>query len=217
MMRAAELMARLNPTNIRYDIGRGGLPELTAQDIAAAIGMVRPGLGRELMCRLWWPDGAQLAPKELDRLLMEAQLGEWRRRADQLITAQLRAEVADGERQRRTAADAVEAAKVVQWPRVGPGSPYAAIRLAVLAEMSAACLCPECRGRGFVMTEGKVRGCAMCETTGRAKVSDRARAEMIGVNRETYRTNIAPVYEWLIDFCHAALEPARRDFLRRVD
>lgn len=217
MTRAAELMARLNPTNIRYDIGRGGLPELTSQDIAAAVAMVRPGLGRELMCRLWWPDGAMLAPKELDRLLMEAQLGEWRRRADELITAQLRAEVAETDRGRRTASASVEAAKAVQWPRVGPGSPYAAIRTAVLAEMSAACLCPECRGRGFVMADGKISGCPTCETTGRAKVSDRSRAEMIGVNRETYRTTIAPVYEWLIDFCQAALEPARREFLRRVE
>ncbi|SEO63733.1 hypothetical protein SAMN02800692_1533 [Luteibacter sp. UNC138MFCol5.1] len=216
-MRAAELMARLNPTNIRYDVGRGGLPELTAQDIAAAIGMVSPGLGRELMCRLWWPEGAQLAAKELDRLLMEAQLGEWRRRSDALITAQLRAEVAESDRQRRVASTAVDAAKAEQWPRVGPGSPYAKIRIAVLAEMSAACLCPDCRGRGFVMIEGKIRGCATCETSGRAKVSDRARAEMVGVNRETYRTSIAPVYTWLIDFCQASLEPARREFMRRIE
>lgn len=215
-MHAAEMMARLNPATVRYDIGRGGMPELTPQDIAAAIGLVPQGLGRELMCRLWWPDGAQLAPKELDRLLMEAQLGEWRRRADALINAQLRAELADNEHQRRRAASAVDEAKELIWPRVGPGSPYAAIRMAVLAEMSAVCLCPACRGRGFLLAQGKVAACTFCETTGRAKVSDRNRAELVGVNRETYRTAVAVVYEWLLNFCTEAIEPARQAFMARL-
>lgn len=215
-MREAELMARLNPTTVRYDIGRGGIPELTPQDIAAAIGLMPEGLGRELLCRLWWPDGARLSPKELDRLLMEAQMGEWHDRTDALVNAQLKFELAEGDRARRKAEQAVEEAKALQWPRVGPGSPYAAIRLAVLAEMSAACLCPDCRGRGFALVDGKVAGCPVCEMTGRAKVSDRMRASLVGMNRETYRTDIAPVYKWLLDLCTLALEPARRHFARLV-
>ena len=42
------LVARLNPTTVRYDVGRGGIPDLTAQDIAAALAFVPAGLGREV-------------------------------------------------------------------------------------------------------------------------------------------------------------------------
>lgn len=45
-----EMLARLNPTNVRFDVGRGGgVPELTNIDIAGALGMVPAGLGRDLM------------------------------------------------------------------------------------------------------------------------------------------------------------------------
>lgn len=215
-MHAAEMMARLNPATVRYDIGRGGMPELTPQDIAAALGMVPKGLGRELMCRLWWPEGARLSAQELDHLLMEVQLAEWMRRADALVDAQLKAEVAKNDHMRRRAARSVEEAQANLWPRVGPGSPYASIRTAVLSEMSAACLCPACRGRGLLVAEKQVVACKFCETSGRAKVSDRNRAELVGVNRETYRRAVASPYEWLLEHCTQALEPARTAFERKL-
>lgn len=215
-MYAAEMMARLNPATVRYDVGRGGMPELTPQDVAAALGMVPRGLGRELMCRLWWPEGAQLAASDLDQMLMDVQLAEWMRRADALVDAQLKAEVAKNDHMRRRAAAGIEIARANFWPRVGPGSPYASIRMAVLSEMSAACLCPACRGRGFLLEAGKVVGCKFCECSGRAKVSDRNRAELVGVNRETYRRAIASPYEWLLAHCTELLDPARAAFERRL-
>lgn len=212
-MREAELMARLNPATVRYDIGRGGMPELTPSDIAAAIGMVEPGLGRELMCRLWWPGGAALNPEDLDKLITGMLLEEWIRRADALTTAQLKVEYAKSEWDRRRARGAVEEAQALQWPRIGGlNSPYTKIREAVLAEMSSDCLCPACRGRASLICEGKRVDCRFCEKTGRAKVSDRARAEAVGVNRETYRTSVAPVYQWLLDRCTDSLAPARQSF-----
>ncbi len=54
------LLARLNPSTIRYDTLPGGVPELTAQDIAHALGLVPVGLGREVLQACWWPDGAAL-------------------------------------------------------------------------------------------------------------------------------------------------------------
>lgn len=212
-MHPGEMMARLNPATVRYDIGRGGMPQLTPQDIAAAIAWVPEGLGRELMCRLWWPEGAALKPEALDNLITGMLLEEWIRRADVLTTAQLRVEYAKSEWDRRRARAAVEEAQALQWPRIGgPNSPYTKIREAVLAEMSSDCLCPACRGRAFLISEGKRVDCRFCDKTGRAKVSDRARAEAIGVNRETYRTSVAPVYQWLLDRCTDALAPAREHF-----
>jgi len=59
MARATELLARLNPTTCRLDIGRGGVPELTNIDIAGALGMVKDRLGRALLELLYWDSAAQ--------------------------------------------------------------------------------------------------------------------------------------------------------------
>lgn len=52
-----ELLARLNPTTVRMDVGsRGGVACLTNIDIAGALGMVPSGLGRDLLELLHGPD-----------------------------------------------------------------------------------------------------------------------------------------------------------------
>lgn len=216
MTRAAELMARLNPTNIRYDIGRGGLPELTAQDVAAAVAMVAPGLGRELMLRLWWPEGAQLTAKDLDRLLMEAQLAEWRDKADALVTAQLRLEMADGSSARYRAERELEDSRAAMWPQLGGESRYTLIREAVLAEMSSAHRCSACQGRGLVIIEAKLGVCGACAGQGRIQVSDRSRAAAIETDVANYARRWRRVYEWTLSLCMDVIEPARREFERRL-
>lgn len=52
-----ELLARLNPTTIRMDVGTGAVAgSLTNIDIAAALGMVPGGIGRDLMELLHGPN-----------------------------------------------------------------------------------------------------------------------------------------------------------------
>lgn len=51
-----ELMARLGPSTVKFNTGHGGKPDLTNQDIAAALGMVPAGLGRDLLELLHGPD-----------------------------------------------------------------------------------------------------------------------------------------------------------------
>lgn len=55
MNKARELLAsRMGPATQRFDArGGGGRPELTTQDIAAAMSYVQDGLGRELMEAVW--------------------------------------------------------------------------------------------------------------------------------------------------------------------
>lgn len=215
-MRAPELMARLNPPNIRFDIGRGGLPELTAQDIAAAIAMVKPGLGRELICRLWWPDGARLRSSEIDRLLMDAQFEEWKSRMDAFITAQIKERVHKGLPSHARAVQQLADAQANLWPQIGGDSRYDDVRTAVIAEMSAACRCPTCQGRAFVFAEGKLAKCQACDATGRVQVSGRARAEMLRTDAANYTRRWRSVYEWTLALCTELVEPARKEFERRV-
>ena len=59
MTNVRELLARMNPTTIRMDISTGsggGVDSLTNIDIAAGLGMVPAGLGRDLMELLHGPD-----------------------------------------------------------------------------------------------------------------------------------------------------------------
>ncbi|MNM21170.1 hypothetical protein D3C81_315280 [compost metagenome] len=52
-----ELLARLNPTTVRMEVGTGGgVDALTNIDIAGALGMVPAGLGRDLLELLHGPD-----------------------------------------------------------------------------------------------------------------------------------------------------------------
>lgn len=215
-MSVPKLFARLNPSTIRYDVGRGGLPELTATDIAGALAFVPAGLGRELMCRIWWPAGAELTEEKLDRLLADALFGEWYRRAQELLHAQLAVAAASTVFDARRGKGMLLRAKENMWPRLdgdgeGKGT-YALIRRAVLVEMGAAAKCPRCRGRGQVVDASRVITCPSCEGRGRANVSDRARADMIQREASVYRRTWAPVYEWLYQHCAEELAPAMAAF-----
>lgn len=95
MSNVREMMARLNPTNVRFDIGRcGGAPALTAQDIAAALGMVTPGLGREVLIACWWPDGSKLDGASLARHLLAVIGTEWQRQGHELEEARMELSIA---------------------------------------------------------------------------------------------------------------------------
>ena len=218
MTHPAYLLARLNAKNARFDIGSGGTPELTPSMIAGVIALVTAGLGRELLCRLWWPDGAQLSESDIDQLLCEAQLGEWRERMDAMVTAQLAVAYAENQplAARQRAGNRLDAARARMWPRIGPGSCYADIRRAVLAEMTAECLCGGCNGRSFTVVDGKVALCSSCKGSGKARVSDRSRASAIGRDESTYRDAWRPVYEWTLHLCQDVLTPAEEAFARAV-
>lgn len=47
-MSVDELLGRLEPTGPKFDIGRGGIPQLTPQDIAAALGMCEDKFARAM-------------------------------------------------------------------------------------------------------------------------------------------------------------------------
>lgn len=213
-----KLMARLNPAVCRFDIGQGGIPDLTPQDIAAAIGMVPAGLGRELMCRLWWPDGARLSPKELDAELRREILVEWLRRARRLESAKLQLHMAEedhhGSVQR--ARSEVEAARGDRWPSVC--ATYRRIRETVLAELESPPQCAKCHGRGFNINRAGVHiACVACEGRGWVPVSDRQRATSLGVNESTYRRCWRDVYQWLHAQCTDAEAMARRRLAARLN
>ncbi len=75
MRRAAELLARLNPTTCRFDIGNGGVAEMTNIDIAGALGMVRETLGRSVLEATAWDRNAPGVMQTL-RTVLQARIVE---------------------------------------------------------------------------------------------------------------------------------------------
>jgi hypothetical protein len=193
-----KLMGRLNASTCRFDIGRGGIPELTSQDIAGALGMIRDEFAREVFCAVWWPDGAKLMWKDLDRIIARMQFGEWRDRADALLNAEIAlayAKSINSSAAEVRARTALIGAKEQQWPGLTEDA-YSAIRAAVITEIRAPRVCQTCQGRATVKTDDLLIMCKACEGSGSSAVSDRQRARMLNRNVSTYTRVWRPVYEW---------------------
>lgn len=209
MANVRELLGRLNQQTIRYDIGRGGLPELTNQDIAAALAFVDPGLGRELLEACWWPDGAALRRRQLrDQVLALVQpelRRQWRlleeARTDYGIAMACMgwggAATAEQGREVERARLRLEAVQAECWPRSTMES-LPTLALAVIREISHPSLCSECGGRGHRVAGELVTACSACSGHGLAPMSDRKRAAAIGRDESTYRAKWRGVYQWLL-------------------
>ena len=220
-MHVGRALAKLNPKNVRFDVGAGGIPELTPQDIAAALGCVDDGLGRELLCQVWWPDGAKLSEHHLIDILTEAHRQEWQRREDRMLDAMLTVAMHGGSKGQT----AFAAAHAERWPgmiHMEQGLPMAAngykqVRHAVIEEMKGGNLCRSCGGRAAVRIEsGQVCICPKCLGSGRIAVSERSRAQACGMTWEQYRGRWSKVYEWTVQFCSDSLQRAAGQFVNRI-
>lgn len=221
------LLARLNPPNIRYDVGTGGLPELTPVDIAAALAFVPDGLGREVLCALWWPDGARLTPAALDDAIATKVRAEMDARYRKLQSARMalhaaqeaacarRVQASDmGRRELMRMENAVQEAKADCWP-LHPDM-HIRIRNAVLDELSRPNHCCACGGRGHVKDGELIVTCTECSGRGTVPVSDRTRAARIGKCESTYRRVWRGMYEWLYGIVSDAHAQAVREFSRAL-
>jgi len=228
-MHIGKVMARMNPRSPQLGGVGGGRPELESTDIAGALAFVPPGLGRELLCRIWWPDGAALNAKELDKALMEVQVEEWKNRMDLMVTAQIAELQARTPIERARTKAQLEACKARIWPLPGvldrrdtmhrneTKTRYEAIREAVLFEMSVASRCAACSGRGSVRTtDGRIISCSPCNGLGLVRISDRGRAKLIGRDESTYRDRWRPVYEFTLLRCQDAYGPAHRAYIKAL-
>lgn len=220
-MNIAKQLARLNPKNVRFDVGPGGVPDLISTDIAAAVAFVEPGLGRELLCRTWWSAGAKLTAGQLTATLDKAIRAEWARREGDMVDAMLAVSM-HGHRAQQQYADAHAA----RWPdllvRRGTAQPaltpgYAMVREGVLAEISSAGLCLACEGRGEMRNDHAVLApCRMCAGVGHHRMGERERAEAAGFKWTTFRDSWSPVYDWTFQHCAEALHRAERQFARAL-
>lgn len=222
MSNVRKLMCRLNPSTVRYDVGQGGKPELTAQDIAAALGMVPDVYARDIFTAIWWENGRT---QESIGRVRTALLREYSRRCRAYEIAKLdlhifeceaaalgkgkvtRADHSAGQRRREVHRLAHDA----RWP--WSAAAYPAMVVAVLDEIGNPDRCSECGGRGEVDGfAGVKKQCTACTGGGHAPLAKRQRAHRIGVTESSYRGAWFAPYEWLVE--HVA--ERERDVARKL-
>lgn len=213
------LMARLNPKNVRFDVGLGGMPALTPQDVAAALGMVDDGLGREALMLVHWPDGAIRNRQKLLSLMTAAQLCEYNRLERAADAAMARMATCDPSRQAREQS-LFQRADRERWPAwVTKREPlrmsevYGRIRLGVSEELSKPRLCPQCGGRELRDRKGNPRTCERCLGHGTVAHGPSWRAKRLGMTRAGFCQRWEQPYQWLFDTVRDALSAAESDLI----
>lgn len=203
MAHIGKLLGRLNPKTQSFTDAAGGIPELTPQDVAAALAFVPAGLGRELLCYVWWPNGASYT--RTSEAIMDLLAAEWRRRESDMLDAMLMVATPDVGRGR--AQDAYRLAHDNRWPSwvrmehgiLQPSKIYARIM-------------------GTVLTELRYghHGDAGSESPKSFSIGERA--AMMGIDESAYKRNGAwgRPYEWLLDRCASEVGIAQRQFGRAV-
>lgn len=220
-MNPRELLARLNVPAVRYEIGRGGIPELTNVDIAGALGMMRDEFGREILCALWWPDGGRFRRDWVCKEIRRRVLAEYVARERNYTAAKLEHHIAKCEfdsRRFRTAKErqivescehAVEKAKAQRWPwDSGIYSQFAGV---ILGEMQHREQCIECKGRGTVVASNLLQRCDKCDGAGIKRQTKTWRADRLGIKEHAYRNTWGAVYTWALDNVRNAESEAAHD------
>jgi hypothetical protein len=216
-MHTGKRLAMLNPKNCRFDVGSGGIPEVVSEDVAHALGRVDAGIGREVLCLIWWPDGARLTAKDLDNHVDAMMRDEWMRREAAMLDALLAVAIGGSKGQAK-----FSTAHLQRWPKLAPadkGIPvvakgYEMVRNGVLKEIADAGLCPDCAGRGVAFDEVGARlECTTCAGEGHHRLSDRGRAKACGFESwEKFRDRWMAVYDWVFQQCMDDLHKAERQF-----
>lgn len=230
MSNVRELLARLNPKVVRYNVGLGGLPELTNEDILGALSDVPKGLGRELLEACWWPSGGALHGRRLRDAVIAIVMPELSRQSRRLTEASLdlqlseaaiswgkRAATSEQLRGLDVSRKRLVEARESCWPR-NVVEQLPALTQVIVAEMSGAHLCESCQGTGTSLREGKSALCDVCKGTGLEPSPDLRRAKALKIDSRNFVRHWKPVYQWLlVRFRDAEQDAARRltELLRR--
>ena len=198
-MNVRRLIARLNAKSQRIDNrGSGGIPEYTPADIAGALGTMKDKFAREVLCAIWWPEGASLVEGWLMQEISHLQFEEIDRQLAEVYASRLELHIAiDGHADQKDINKLrlrVEQAQKGVWDIRGYGE---VVRRAVLLEATKPKTCRTCDGVGYFITKQGIKVCAKCDGSGFRPMLVGERAKMLGISTKTYlRHGIRAVYEW---------------------
>jgi hypothetical protein len=204
-MNPRELLARLNVPAVRYEIGRGGIPDLTNIDVAGALGFIEDKFARDVFSSIWWPDG-RADNVELHQEVLHRIIREGHRRDTALIAARMELHIAEGAlegKRFKTAFDeriiqdckiAIDRARNQSWwwsPKV-----YSRLFGCAVREIRDPRHCMICHGRGETQREALKVICAACIGTGVRDRKKKDRAQLLAVDETSYLRAWCKVYDW---------------------
>ena len=207
-----ELLAMLEARSPKFTPGRGGVPELTALDVASALGMGADKFA-SLAFQIVRGGSVHMFP-QVDELLACHQFGEWRERAERMVDAQLKVACAHRSGQGLQHAKLeLEGARAAMWPPLNDyDGRYEMIRRAVVAELRFPRICQMCQGTKHITKDSRVIDCTECRAAGVIPISDRQRAIAMKVDHANYLRAWRPVYEWTYWHVSDAVITGREEF-----
>lgn len=201
----------------------GGRPELEATDIAGALAFVPPGLGRELLEFVWWPDGALRRARALDDALKDIQLAEFSRLEAAMYSALAMVACGPSGEARKRAHAAYAKAHENRWPswikRTCPielAEGYELIRFTALEELAKPRACIDCEGKGMIVKRELVTLCARCKGDGRIPYGPSWRATRLKMKEPSFKKTWERPYIWLFDLMRDALTTAEGELLSGI-
>lgn len=219
-----EILARLYPTTVRFDVGRGGgIPELTNIDIAGALGMVPAGLGREVLEACWCQDGAALRRHKLRDAVLGVVGPEITRQTRKVVEASLDLQLAEAAilwSNRSCNSSSLDQVAICKqrlsdarsqcWPN-NTVKRLPLIAKAIIQEMRGF-RCQACHGTGRIYGEDISPICSSCAGRGISGIHDCWRAAAIEVDASDYPKRWKRVYEWLFAKMRDAESTAATEF-----
>jgi hypothetical protein len=208
------MLCRLNTPSFRFATGFGGIPDITTQDIAAALGMVRNRFGADVLAYLHCPGMIDETSFEVG--LLERLRAECFRQVDEQVNVELRYLLNAGKRHTLENLAAVARNKGARvWPRFEADTfpVYARLILAVLKEVKVGNLCSHCNGTGMASeTAGMVRNCQHCAGTGAPSEAQRPRAARMGISQSAFKRTWQEPFQWLLGELVTAMTEANGEF-----
>lgn len=190
------------------------MPEFTASDVAAALGLIEDEFSRELLCYLWLTDGARCSSSEIERMMLHRVMKECKPRAMEVAVTRLTYTMAELElmsaraTSRTVAATleryrtAMEVAEKRKWP--APRAMYRTMVRSVLQEIASPKFCPQCCGVGQFIHHAQHISCTNCDGAGAMMLSGLARARRLDMTWHAYNKAWKAPYEWAVESCRAA-------------
>ena len=212
MTRPAELLARLNPTVMSFGMGSGGIPELTRQDIAAALGMVKGNdIGRILLEVLHWDPRLPGVLEALQAMAMTLVRERMLERHEAEFAAEYRALMGD-----KAAAHDLDRIRGDAWPK-DPDVQRRIVQM-VVCELATPNACWACCGRGHATIEARLHQCPECEGKGALEVTDAKRARFMGWSKQRWADDRKgrAMHRWLLGEFRARAEAAESALGRRM-
>jgi len=205
----AHQIAMLNIRSPRPGAGSGGVPAVTAHDIAGELARFnkRP-VQLYTLCLVYWPGGVVHAKHQAEIELISKAAQIWRKQTDDVTHLMLKLEMArtcGDNRKAEVAANQLEAAKNRRWAEPRDMN-YVPILRGAAMEFANPGRCTNCRGTGTT-----VKGtCGACGGSGQLEKTNNARAVACAKHHHTFAQTWGTLYVWFLSELHKSFTKACR-------